>query len=500
MSESAGITMNRITDKIPPQAIDLEESILGAMLIDTRAADLVFPILKTSLVFYKKEHEIIFLAISELFRKGSPIDLKTVSHELRHQGKLEDAGGDFNLIELTKGVGSSAHVEYHSRIVLQQYLKRSIIIFNAKITGMAYDDTTDVVELLDRWQGEFDKVNDITSSGRRDISFPDALSSLKSEIEHLSNKTDDSQLVGVNTGFKSINHHTGGYRKQDLVIFAARPGMGKTSKVLRTAVSNIRNGDPVGFVSLEMSVHQLTARVVAIDTDFHLKMLLKDGFDKPKYFERYNAHQERMNKYPFYIDDSGSGDISEVVMKAKLWKRMYGIKLLIVDYLQLMGDRSNKGNRENEMSSVSRRLKLLAKELDIPVIALSQLSRQVETRGGSKRPILSDLRESGAIEQDADIVEFIYRPGYYGIEIDPDYYYSAKNKEAVGLGGDTEIIFAKYRGGSTGTTVLKWVGDKTRFVDVLDDRDTVDYIDKSLSKGLPSAVDVSDENTVWDGK
>ncbi len=468
-----------------PQAVEMELAVLGAMMIDRTSPDLVLPIIKSSGAFYEPKHQYIFEAISQLYIKGIGVDILTVSNELKVMGKLDQAGGDFHLINIANKVSSSAHVEYHSRVVMQQFLRRMIITFNAQITAMALDDSTDVFELISKWQKEFDKVADITTAGRKSLSFKDSLEHLKKEIEQLSSKNKENELVGVDTGFQKTNNFTGGYRSQDLVILAARPGMGKTAKVLKTAVANIRKGVPVGFISLEMSVHQLTARCVAIDTDFHLKQLLKSGFDKPQYFESYSEHQQRMEKYPFYIDDSGSGDIADVVMTAKLWKRMHGIELLVVDYLQLMGDRSVKGHRENEISSISRRLKLLAKELEIPIIALSQLSRAVETRGGNKRPMLSDLRESGSIEQDADIVEFIYRPEYYDIDINDTLdYYNDTNQTLVSMGANTEIIYAKYRGGSTATTLLKWVGDKTKFIDVEDANDVANYID-GKSTGVP---------------
>src|SRR5690606_32744157 len=345
-----------------------------------------------------------------------------------------------------------------------------------------------------RWQKEFDKVADITSGGRKTISFGSALDHLKKEVELLSNHDDDTPLVGVDTGFLRTNKYTGGYRNQDLVILAARPGMGKTSKVLKTAIENVKKGVPVGIISLEMSVHQLAARAVAIDTNFHLKQLLKTGFEKEEYFATYSAHQERMKDYPLYIDDSGHSDISDIVMQSKAWKRMYGIELLVIDYLQLMGDRNVKGNRESEISSISRRLKRLAKELDVPIIALSQLSRQVETRGGSKRPVLSDLRDSGAIEQDADIVEFIYRPDYYGMDIVEEDNESSSQKRCVQLGANAEIILAKYKGGTVGTALLKWVGDKTTFIDVEDHADTADYIDNTVPTATLDEAFGSDDN------
>jgi len=287
---------------------------------------------------------------------------------------------------------------------------------------------------------------------------------------------DEVQLVGIDTGFKRLNKYTGGYRNQNLIIIAARPGMGKTSYVLKMIVENAKKNIAAGFISLEMSVEELTARAVAIDTNFHLSQLIKKGFEHSQYFTTFTAHQERMNNYPIFIDDAVSTDISDIVVRAKQMVRKHDIKFLVIDYIQLMTDKSTKGNRESEVSSISRRLKRLAKELNIPVIVLSQLSRSCETRGSSKRPILSDLRDSGSIEQDADMVQFIYRPDYYKIEMIEDEYETHLH-ELIDQGANTEIIIAKYRSGSVNTTLLKWVGDKTKFVDVEDVNDKVEYLD-----------------------
>ena len=451
--------------KLSPQAVELEEAVLGAILIDEKAINDALIIIAKPEVFYKEAHVLIYSAAIALYNAGEPIDLLTVASQLRKMGFLERAGGDYYLVQLTQKIASSAHIEYHSRIILQKFMARQTILFSNQIIALAYDETTDIFELMSRWQKEFDNVVDYTTTGRETMSFPAALQNLKEEVEMLTSNKEEVKLVGVHTGFERINKYTGGYRNQDLVIVAARPGMGKTSYVLKCAVENCKLGVGVGFISLEMSVEQLTARTVAIDTNFHLKQLLKTGFEHPQYFATYSQHQERMSEFPFYIDDSGKTDITDIVIKAKTWQRKHGIKLLIVDYLQLMTDRTVKGNRETEISSISRRLKRLAKELNIPVIALSQLSRAVETRGGSKRPLLSDLRESGAIEQDADIVQFIYRPEYYHIEIDKEDYDSSLHN-VIDAGANSEIIFAKYRGGSTNATMLKWIGDKTKFIDV----------------------------------
>ena len=461
--------------KMPPQAVDLERAVLGGMMIDRKGLDESMMILKDGSVFWKEHHTLIFNAIKSLYDEGSDVDVLTVDKRLQRLGSADRVGGGYYLAELTQTITSSAHMETHCRLLLQYYLKRMIIGFNMQITALAYEESTDVFELIERWQKEFDKVADVTSIGRQTQSFAHALDKLQENIELLSANKNDVVMTGVKTGLQRLDRYTGGYRNQDLVIIAARPGMGKTSLILKTALENVKDGVAVGIVSLEMSMEQMTARMVAIDTSFHLTQLIKRGFEDKKYFTTFVEHKHRMSDYPLLIDDTGNNDITDLVILAKFWKRKYNIGVLVVDYLQLMEDKAFKGNREGEISSVSRRLKKLAKELDIPVIALSQLSRQCETRGGHKRPLLIDLRESGAIEQDADIVQFIYRPEYYKLEMPVDEY--AQDRDDVKLvdlvdkGANTEIIFAKYRGGSIGKTLVRWDGNKTKFMDVEDDND-----------------------------
>lgn len=462
--------MNLEKGLVLPQNIEIEKAVLSAMMISAEGLNDVLSVIGSPEVFYNDQHKAVCEAVMSLYVAGNPVDMLTVSAELKRLGQLERAGGDLNLIKLTQQINSAAHAEYHARILLQKHMARQVINFSTKIINVAYDDSTDIFELLQRWQKEFDNVMDFVNTGRTTMSFAAALQHLKEEVQLLTANKEEVKLVGVDTGFQNLNKYTGGYRPQDLVVVAARPGMGKTSYVLKCAVENLKKGNAVGFISLEMSIEQLTARAVAIDTNFHLKQLLKSGFEHVEYFNTYTMHQERMNSYAFVIDDSGKTDISDIVIMAKMWKRKNNIQLLIVDYLQLMTDRSVKGNREGEIASISRRLKRLAKELNIPIMALSQLSRQVETRGHSKRPMLSDLRESGAIEQDADMVQFIYRPEYYKIDLDESDY-DERSWQLIQSGANSEIIIAKYRGGSTNTAMLKWIGDKTKFVDVEDPSD-----------------------------
>lgn len=486
-SEKVGRTVivERNIGMMPPQAIDLEEAVLGAALIDSNGLFDVIGVLRSSDAFYKEQHKYIYDAILDLFHKNEPVDMLTVSARLRAMGKLELAGGDFYLIQLSQKVSSSAHSEYHSRIILQKHLARCVISFNSKITALAYDEGTDVFDLIDRWAKEFDNIADLISTGRTTLPWKPSLQELKLTVEMLSKGDDESRMVGVDTGFKRINQYTGGYRKQDLVIVAARPGMGKTAKVLKTAVANLKKDVPVGFISGEMSMAQLTARAFAIDTNFHLNQLMKYGFEKSEYFVTMQEHITRVENWPLYVDDSGNMDITDVIIKAKDWYRKHKIEVLIVDYIQLMKDRSKKwNNRSDELMDISRRLKLLAKELNIPVIVLAQVSRECEKRGSSKRPMIIDIKDCGAIEQDADIIEFIYRPEYYGINVS-DTDYEPKLQVLVDKGANTEINFAKYRGGAVNTTMLKWIGDKTKFVDV---DDAEDMNEEVYHKAIPVAT------------
>jgi replicative DNA helicase len=442
--------------KVPPQSVDLEEAVLGALLVDSKCIDECLMVIQSSDVFYKEANKVIFEAISDLYSNSQPIDLITVGARLRSMNTIEIAGGDWNLMSLTQKMASGAHVEIHSRLLQQFYIKRQLIRDASMMLSTAYDADKDSLELLNEWGMSLDKLNEQISSGRKSLSYADGLDLVEKRVEFLTNKAPE-EVTGALTGFNVIDQFTGGYQGGELIIDAARPGMGKTAKMLKCALANAKIGNAVGIVSAEMSAIQLITRTVAIDTDFHLTQLTKKGFEKTEYFSTLNKHKYRMKEYPIFIDDTASPDIRNVQATLRMWKRKYDIKIGIVDYLQLCTDNTKSGNREQEIASISRKLKGLAKELDIPIIALSQLSRAVETRGSSKRPMLSDLRESGAIEQDADMVCFIYRPEYYNIEVDD---------ELLSMGANTEIIFAKYRSGAPGTTIgIHWDGSKTKFED-----------------------------------
>ncbi|MEO2052807.1 replicative DNA helicase [Flagellimonas beolgyonensis] len=447
--------------KIPPQAVDLEEVVLGAMMIDKKGVDEVIDILHPD-VFYKDAHKYIYEAIFKLFESSEPVDLLTVSAQLKKEGRLEAVGGDFYLIKLTQKVASSAHIEFHARIILQKYIQRSLIKISSEIIEEAYSDSTDVFDLLDNAEA---KLYEVTQGNlkRSAETAQNLVIQAKKKIEEISNK---EGLSGIPSGFDKLDRLTSGWQPSDLIIVAARPGMGKTALTLSMARNIAVNSDiPVAFFSLEMSSVQLITRLISSETGLSSEKLRTGKLEKHEW-EQLNVKVKALEKAPLFIDDTPSLSIFDLRAKARRLASQHKIRLIIIDYLQLMtaGGSQKGGNREQEISTISRNLKALAKELDVPVIALSQLSRAVETRGGSKRPILSDLRESGAIEQDADIVSFIYRPEYYKIDEWDD-------EERTPTQGQAEFIVAKHRNGGLDNIRLKFVGALGKF-DNLDDFDS----------------------------
>lgn len=472
--------------KLPPQALDLEEAVLGAMMIDKKGVDEVIDILQSD-AFYKEAHKHIFEAIFQLFTDSQPIDLLTVSSQLRKNAKLDLAGGDFYLIQLTQKISSSAHIEFHSRIILQKYIQRSLIRISSEIIEDSYDETTDVFDLLDQAES---KLYEVTQGNikRSSETAQSLVIQAKKRIEEIANK---EGLSGIATGFDKLDKVTSGWQPSDLVIIAARPGMGKTAFVLSMARNiAIDFGHPVALFSLEMSSVQLITRLISSETGLSSEKLRTGKLEKHEW-EQLSIKVKNLEKAPLYIDDTPSLSIFDLRAKARRLASQHGIKLIIVDYLQLMtagGNNKGGGNREQEISTISRNLKALAKELEVPVIALSQLSRAVETRGSSKRPLLSDLRESGAIEQDADIVSFIYRPEYYKIEEWDD-------DEQSPTEGQAEFIIAKHRNGSLENIRLKFIGNLGKFDNLEDYSGGFDDLPSKmnhddnpfLTKNLPSA-------------
>ncbi|UAB80213.1 replicative DNA helicase [Marixanthomonas sp. SCSIO 43207] len=439
--------------KLPPQAIDLEQVVLGAMMIDKKGVDEVIDILHAE-VFYKDAHKHIFEAIHTLFENSEPIDLLTVSSQLKKDATLEGAGGEFYLVQLTQKVSSSAHIEFHARIILQKYIQRSLIKVSNEIIEESYDETTDVFDLLDTAES---KLYEITQGNikRSSETAQQLVIQAKKKIEEIANK---EGLSGIPSGFEDIDKLTSGWQPSDLIIIAARPGMGKTALTLSMARNiAVDHNIPVAFFSLEMSSVQLITRLISSETQLSSEKLRTGNLEKHEW-EQLNVKVKGLEKAPLFIDDTPSLSIFDLRAKARRLSSQHGIKLIMVDYLQLMtaGGSQKGGNREQEISTISRNLKALAKELNVPVIALSQLSRAVETRGGSKRPLLSDLRESGAIEQDADIVSFIYRPEYYKIDEWDD-------EERTPTQGQAEFIVAKHRNGGLDEIRLRFLGHLGRF-------------------------------------
>ena len=460
--------------KLPPQAIDLEEVVLGAMMIDKKGVDTVIDILHSE-AFYKESHQFIFESIVKLFENTEPIDLLTVSAKLRADGKLEKIGGDYYLIQLTQKVSSSAHIEYHARIILQKYIQRSLIKISTEIIEDSYDETKDVFDLLDSAES---KLYDVTQGNikKSTETAQNLVIKAKRKIEEISNK---DGLSGVPSGFSEVDKLTSGWQPSDLVIIASRPGMGKTALTLSMARNMaVAKKIPVAFFSLEMSSIQLITRLISSETGLSSEKLRTGDLEKFEW-EQLNVKVSALENAPLYIDDTPSLSIFDLRAKARRLSSQFGIKLIVIDYLQLMsaGGSNKTGNREQEISTISRNLKALAKELNIPVIALSQLSRAVETRGGSKRPILSDLRESGAIEQDADIVSFIYRPEYYKIDEWDD-------EERSPSAGQAEFIVAKHRNGGLNNIKLKFVPNLGKFEN-LDNFDTPFEYQSKLNQESP---------------
>jgi replicative DNA helicase len=436
--------------KIPPQAIDLEEAVLGALLLEQGPLSDLADVLKPE-VFYTEAHKKIYNAIHFLFTEQQPIDLLTVTNELKSRGELEMVGGAYYIAQLTRRVGSAANIEFHARIIIQKYIQRRLIEIASEITKEAYEDGTDVFDLLDHAEQKLFAVSE--NNLRRDYSDMKMLvAEAIDKIQKAKDKEDG--YSGVPSGFSQLDRLTAGWQKSDLVVLAARPGMGKTAFVLSMARNiTVTFNRPVAFFSLEMASIQLVTRLIASETRLSAEKL-KKGDLKDFEWQQLNERITNLVNAPLFIDDTPALTVFELRAKARRLKQQHDIELIIIDYIQLMQGTNDKGNREQEISNISRSLKNLAKELHIPIIALSQLNRSVETRGGLKKPILSDLRESGAIEQDADMVLFIYRPEYYKIEVMEDQTPSH---------GKAELIIAKHRNGALADIRLRFIAEFAQF-------------------------------------
>jgi replicative DNA helicase len=444
--------------KVPPQARDLEEAVLGAIMLEKSAFDTVVEILKPE-CFYVEGHQQIFKSMQGLAQKSQPIDILTVVEELKMREELEQIGGPYYVTKLTNTVVSSANIEAHSRIILQKFIQRELIRISGEIIGEAYEDSTDVFDLLDDAES---KLFEITNNHLRKNfdSIDTVLVKTIQRIEDLRNKNED--ISGVPSGFASLDRITYGWQPTDLIILAARPSVGKTAFALnlaRSAALHPTKSTPVAVFSLEMSASQLVQRILSAESEIWLEKIARGKLEEHEMKQLYAKGIQRLSQAPIFIDDTAALNIFELRAKCRRLKNKHHVGLIIIDYLQLMsgtGENRN-GNREQEISRISRDLKGLAKELQVPIIALSQLSREVEKRKeGNKMPQLSDLRESGAIEQDADMVMFLYRPEYYDITSNE---FGESNK------GETHVRIAKHRNGSLETIKLKALLHIQKFID-----------------------------------
>jgi replicative DNA helicase len=447
--------------KVPPQAPELEEAVLGASMLEKDTFAQVLEIIQSEECFYVDAHQKIYAAMRRLFDKGTPVDLLTITEELRKTNELEIVGGAYYLTRLTMSVLSSAHVEAHSRLVMEKFIQRELIRISGSIIGDAYEDSTDVFDLLDKAESGLYEITD--KHLRKNFkSLQEVLVQTMSEIEENRKKTDD--ITGVPSGFSGLDRLTAGWQKTDLIILAARPSVGKTAFALNLAMNAAMNAGkqfPVAVFSLEMGAGQIVKRMLSCVSEVNMEAITRGKMAEHEFIQ-ISQRMSKLAQAKIFIDDQAALNIFELRAKSRRLKQKHDIQMIIIDYLQLMqGSVDKGGNREQEISKISRDLKALAKELEVPIIALSQLNRSVETRKESKIPQLSDLRESGAIEQDADMVMFLYRPEYHGI-----------NNDAMGetIEGETHIHIAKHRNGSTGMEKVRFIKEYQKFVDMVDDR------------------------------
>ncbi len=438
---------------LPPQALDLEEAVLGALMLEKDSIIAVQEYISTE-AFYSPQHQIIYKAIEELSAELKPIDLFTVTDRLRSKKELTQAGGAPFLAKLTQRVDSAANVEFHAKIIAQKFVQRELIRSASMINKRSYDESVDVTDLIEFAEGEIFKVSE-GHVKRSVLSSKDILKKALDQIEEASKNK--NSFNGVPSGFTDIDRKTLGWQLSDLIIVAARPSMGKTAFVLTMARNMAVDYDQsVALFSLEMSSVQLMMRLIVGETGLAGNKL-KTGDLTSEQWRHLESSTKSLANAQLFIDDTPSLSVFEFRSKARRLKTQHDIKIIIIDYLQLMtGGGDNRGNREQEVAFISRTLKAIAKELNVPIIALSQLSRAAEMRGGSKRPQLSDLRESGAIEQDADIVAFIHRPEYYGIN---------QTEDGRSTAGMAEIILAKHRNGEVCDVPLRFIKDQAKFVD-----------------------------------
>ena len=465
---------HQIEGRLQPQAIELEKAVLGALMIDNESLSDAIDSLKTE-YFYAPKHQKIFEAIVNLFNNTQPVDILTVSEELKRLEAFESIGGLAYISELTNNVASASNTEFHARIIAEKFIKRSLINISRKISTDAFDDSVDIFDLLNNAEAELFTVTE----GTLRKSYDKMSSLIKGALENIEIlRSKEDGLSGIPSGFTNLDRVTSGWQNSDLIICAARPGMGKTALALSMARNiAVDHNTPIGFFSLEMSSEQLVNRLIASEAELGASKLRRGDLAD---HEMVQLHEKikQLSQAPIFIDDTPALTIFELRAKARRLVKNHGVKIIMIDYLQLMHAGDNAGNRDHEIATISRSLKGIAKELKIPVVALSQVNRGVENRTGigSKRPMLSDLRESGAIEQDADIVTFIYRPEYYKI-------YEWDNGDDSR--GQAELLIAKHRNGSLKNVRLKFIDEFAKFSD-LDYFDGSDFNDEGGNSSMIS--------------
>jgi replicative DNA helicase len=469
--KSAPDISTMVYGKVPPQAKELEEAVLGAIMLEKSAFDTVIEILKPE-CFYVESHQRIYKAMQGLQQKNQPIDILTVVEELKFREELDLVGGPYYVTRLTNSVISSANIDAHSRIILQKFIQRELIRISGEIISDAYEDSSDVFDLLDDAES---KLFEITNNHLRKNfdSIDTVLVKTVQRIEDMRHRNED--ITGVPSGFASLDNVTYGWQSTDLIILAARPSVGKTAFALnlaRNAALHPTKPTPIAFFSLEMSASQLVQRILSAESEIWLEKIARGKLEEHEMKQLYAKGIQRLATAPIFIDDTAALNIFELRAKCRRLKNKHNVGLIIIDYLQLMsGTNDRNSNREQEISRISRDLKGLAKELQVPIIALSQLSREVEKRKeGNKIPQLSDLRESGAIEQDADMVMFLYRPEYYDI---------TANEHGESNKGETHVRIAKHRNGSLENIKLRALLHIQKFTDMESD----DFGGVGLPKG-----------------
>ncbi len=474
--------------KLPPHDLELEEVVLGALMLEKDAYMNVSDIL-TPESFYDPVNSKIYEAISNLGFNQRPIDMITVTEQLRQNGTLEEVGGAVHIAEITARVFSAANVEFHAKIIAQKYLARRLINFAAKVETDAFDESNDVDDLLQEAEGKLFEISQ--THLKREVTQIDPVLNLALEqIQTAANA--ESGLSGLQTGFDDLDKMTSGWQNSDLIIVAARPAMGKTAFVLSMAKNMaIDFNIPTAIFTLEMANVQLVKRLISNVADITGDQI-KNGQLQPEEWDRLNTRLRGVYSAPLYLDETPGLSITELRTKARRLVREHGVKIIMIDYLQLMNATGMKfGSREQEVSTISRSLKALAKELNIPIIALSQLNRSTETRE-DKRPVLSDLRESGAIEQDADMVCFIHRPEYYNS--------SGVDENNNNIKGLAEVIIAKHRSGGVGTVKMRFISHFTKFQNWNEGYDIVqDTIREVGTKKLESKMNSMGDDTPQGG-